>query len=210
MADGRSEVLPNAPPAPLNVTYVIIITANECSKTINVVATVNPTPVLSSTLTPPPICSGSTFGYNATSATAGATFAWTRASVAGITEIGTPGTGNVSETLTNTTTVPINVIYVYITTANGCISAPQNVVVVVNPIPVLNSTVTPAAICSGSAFNYTATSPTVWATFTWSRPARDGITHPGTTAPGGTVSTVLAKSTKETHAATCAYHIVIN
>ena len=45
--------------------------------------TVNPTPTLSTTLTPADVCSNSLFSYPPASATAGTTFNWTRASVAG-------------------------------------------------------------------------------------------------------------------------------
>ena len=190
-----SEVLTNTTASPISVTYVYTITANGCVNTNNVVVTVNPVPALSSTLTPPAICSGTAFNYTPASATAGATFAWTRAAVPGITEAATGGAADVSEVLTNTTTAPISVTYVYITTANGCSSAPQNVVVVVHPIPVLNSTLTPAAICSGSAFNYTATSSTVGATFGWSRAAIAGITQAATSGVGATVSEVLTNTT---------------
>ena len=114
------EVLTNTTVAPIGVTYVYTVSANGCTNatTYNVVVTVNPTPVLSSGLSPPAICSGTVFGYTATSATAGSTFAWSRAAVVGISQIASSGTGNVSETLTNTTAAPISVSYVYVTTAN--------------------------------------------------------------------------------------------
>ncbi|HPI68643.1 MAG TPA: hypothetical protein PL003_05415, partial [Bacteroidales bacterium] len=66
--------------------------------------TINQLPTLNSPLTPPAICSGSIFNYTATSATAGATFTWSRETIAGITEPGTTGAGNISESLTNTST----------------------------------------------------------------------------------------------------------
>ncbi len=190
-----SETLTNTTTAPINVTYVYTITANGCVNTQNVVVTVNPIPKLSSTLTPPAICSGSTFGYTATSATTGATFGWTRAAVGGITEASSFGSGNVSEVLTNTTTAPINVIYLYTTTANGCSNAPENVTVTVNPKPVLDSPLSPAGICSGSTFNYTATSLTGGATFSWSRATIIGIAQPGTTGVVAAVSETLTNTT---------------
>lgn len=98
-----------------------------------VTVTVKPTPVLSSTLTPAAICSGTTFTYTATSASSSPTFSWTRPTIAGITEPGISGvTGNVSETLTNTTSSPINVTYVFTTTSGVCIGNAENVVVAVN------------------------------------------------------------------------------
>jgi hypothetical protein len=69
----------------------------------SITVTINPTPVLSSTLTPAAICSGTIFSYTATSATVGSTFSWSRALVAGISQAANSSSGDVTETLTNTT-----------------------------------------------------------------------------------------------------------
>lgn len=190
-----SEVLTNTTAAAINVTYVYTTTANGCSgSSQNVIVSVKPSPVLSSTLTPAAICSGSTFGYTPASATSGSSFAWTRAAVAGISQAASSGTGSISEVLTNTTASSINVTYVYTTTANGCSGPNQNVVVTIKPMPVLSSTLTPAAICSGSTFTYTPTSATTGTTFTWSKPAVAGISQAASTGSGN-VSTVLTNTT---------------
>jgi len=205
-----SEVLTNTTTAPIDVTYVYVITADGCSNTgQDVVVTVNPTPQLSSTLTPAEICNGSTFVYTASSATSGSTFAWSRATIAGITEPGTSGTGDVSEVLTNTTTAPIDVTYVYLTTANGCSNTGQDVVVTVNPTPVLSSTLTPPAINSGATFNYTATSVTPGATFGWSRATIAGIEQAGTSGTGN-VSEVLTNTVTVPVNVTYVYTTTIN
>ncbi|HLP73377.1 MAG TPA: PKD-like domain-containing protein, partial [Bacteroidales bacterium] len=115
--------------------------------------TIKPTPVLSSSLTPPDICSNTVFSYNPASLTAGTTFSWTRAVVAGITPAGpTSGTDNPNETLRNVTNIPIGVTYHYTLAAAGC-SNSQDVVVNIKPEPV----VTPGQvsdICSGNTTNY--------------------------------------------------------
>lgn len=184
--------------AAIDATYAYTTTLNGCTgATQNVVVTVNPIPVLSSTQSPSAICSGTTFGYTATSATAGATFAWTRAAVAGISEAASSGTGNVSETLTNTTTAAIDVVYLYLTTAASCGNSAQSVTVSVKPLPILNSTLTPAAICSGATFGYTATSATGGgaATFSWSRATVTGITEAGNSGSSNPISQVLTNTT---------------
>ncbi len=179
-----NETLVNTTANPLNVVYAYTITANGCSNTQNVTVAVNPTPTLSSTLAPTAICSNSAFTYTPTSATSGATFTWTRAAVTGISNpaVTTPQASNPNETLINTTANPVNVVYAYTITANGC-SNTQNVTVTVNPTPTLSSTLTPAAICSNSAFTYTPTSATAGATFTWTRAAVTGISNPAVTTP---------------------------
>ena len=93
------------------------------------VAAPKPIPALSSSLTAT-ATSSSAFNYTATSSTAGTTFAWSRAAVTGISNAAATGNGNISETLVNTTTSPVNVTYVYTLTANGCTNT-QNVVVTV-------------------------------------------------------------------------------
>ncbi len=121
-------------PASVSGNVTALETNGACTTAhLNLPVNVKPKPYLSSSLTPPGICSASTFNYTATSAFPSPAFAWSRAAVAGISEGATAGAGNVSETLTNTTNAPISVTYVYITTADGCTGNPQNVVVVVNP-----------------------------------------------------------------------------
>src|SRR5205085_9910194 len=102
-------------------------------------------------------------------ATSGASFTWSRATVAGITPTGpVSGSATATETLTNGTALPINVTYAYTTLANGC-SVNENVVVTVNPTPVLTSAATISDMCSGSLVSYTPLSSTPGATFTWTR-----------------------------------------
>ena len=87
---------------PVSVTYVYTLTANGCtSASYNVIVVVNPTPTLTSTLTPPAICSNTLFSYTPTCGTAGTIFSWTRAAVAGISNLAASGTGNPNETLIN-------------------------------------------------------------------------------------------------------------
>ena len=173
-----NETLTNTTAATVNVTYVYTVSANGCTNpiTYNVVVAVNPTPSLSSTLSPPSICSGTNFSYIPSSGTAGASFAWTRALTAGISNIASSGTDNPNETLTNTTAAPVNVTYVYTVSANGC-SNNQNVVIAVNPVPALSSSYSPTGICNGSVFNYIPSSGTAGASFSWTRAAVSGISN---------------------------------
>lgn len=119
---------PTASPT-VNTSYTATATNSYgCSATSSASSvTVNPSPTLSSTLTPNGICSNTAFTYTPTSATTGVTFTWTRAAVAGISNaaVTTPQTGGINETFINTTTAPINVVYTYVTSKNGC-STTQN------------------------------------------------------------------------------------
>ena len=119
--------------------------------------TVNPIPVLSSGLSAT-ATSGTAFTYTATSSTPGTTFTWSRAAIAGISNAVANGTGNINETLVNTTASPVNVTYVYSLTANGCPNS-QNVVVSVTPStspPVITTQPSSQTKCVGVNASFTS------------------------------------------------------
>ena len=130
-----NEFLTNTTALPVNVTYNYTTSYNGCSSSQDVGVVVNPAPVLTSSLTPPAICSGAIFYYTATGATAGTVFNWTRTGLAGILQSASSGIGDVNETLTNTTNAPVIVTYSYSLTANGCTGNIYDVTVTVNPTP---------------------------------------------------------------------------
>ncbi|PQJ08784.1 hypothetical protein CJD36_022275, partial [Flavipsychrobacter stenotrophus] len=174
--DDPNETLTNTTADPIVVTYVYTLTANSCTNTQNVTVTVQPTPMLSSTLTPAAICNNTTFNYAPTSATTGTVFNWSRAIVAGISNTIGAGTNDPNEVLTNTTTDPIVVTYVYTLTANSC-SHTENVTVTVNPTPLFTSAATVSPLCDSTLLSYTPTSATVGTTYSWSRAAVTGISN---------------------------------
>ena len=104
---------------------------------------------LSSSLTPPAVCSGSAFTYTPTSGTPGATFSWTRPAVTGISNaaITTAQTSNPNEVLVNTTSAPITVTYAYSVTGSGCTND-INVLVVINPKPTAGFSGFPLTACA--------------------------------------------------------------
>lgn len=204
--NGVSEALTNTTGAPINVSYVYTTSLGVCSNIQNVVVSVNPPPALSSSLTPPGACSGSAFSYTATSATPGASITWTRAAVTGISNPAGNGTGNINETLTNTTMAPITVIYLYTVSANGCTNAPgQQVQVTISPVPSLSSSLSPSS-CSGSVFSYTATSTTPGVSYTWSRATVSGISQAGTSGPAN-INEVLTNTTSSPVSVTYVYNL---
>lgn len=85
---------------------------------------------------------------------------------------------------TTTFTVPATIpngTYNLVVTANGIASDPVSFTVTTTAS--LTSTLTPAAICSGSTFTYTPTSNFTTATFTWTRAAVAGISNAAVTVP---------------------------
>ncbi len=94
------------------------------------------------------VCSNQPFNYTATTGSAGTfTFAWTRATVAGISNAASSGSNaNVNETLINTTTNPITVTYLFTISPNPCGSLVQQAVnVTVNPT--VSPTVASYSVC---------------------------------------------------------------
>ncbi len=165
-----TDPLVNSSSVSLVAHYAFTMTSPDgCSNTEEVPVTVYPVTRLSSTLTPLPVCSNSVFSYTPVSSTPGTAFTWTRAVVANISNGAGSGTGNPNEVLINTSTSAVNVSYLFtLTPPNGCVNT-QTVIVSVSPAPVLTSTLTPPAICSGTQFSYTPTSATGGITFNWTR-----------------------------------------
>jgi hypothetical protein len=98
-------------------------------------------------------CSNNVFTYNATSATPATSFTWVRPAVAGISNsAGSGSSGNISETLINTTSQAVTVIYTFSLTPNNTacnvINIPQPVSVKVLPLVV--PTVGAYSICQNS------------------------------------------------------------
>ena len=133
-----NQTLVNSSTQTQTVTYTVIPSFNNGSLTTNgspfpVIVTVNPRPSLSTSLSPPSICTGNLFSYNAESSTPSTSFSWSRNNIVGITGTSLSGTTSlISETLINTTTSPITVPYQITLSANGC-TRTQTVNVVVNP-----------------------------------------------------------------------------
>ncbi|MEI8097830.1 MAG: PKD-like domain-containing protein [Sediminibacterium sp.] len=188
-----SQTLTNSSTASGTVTYTV--TGSNSATPYQVFVTVKPNPALSSTLTPTAICSGTYFNYNPTSATAGTSFAWSRAAVNGISNTAATGTGTINELLTNTSASSVVVNYIFTLTANGCTNT-QTVPVTVKPSPVLSNIATAFSNCSGSAFLYTPLSATTGTSFTWSRAAVAGISNAAVQGTSlGTINEVLTNTT---------------
>ncbi|WP_276135112.1 PKD-like domain-containing protein [Polluticoccus soli] len=179
----------NSGTAPDTATISVTPTANGCVGVVkDFTITVNPTPMLTSTLTPAAICDNNAFNYTPASATTGTTFTWSRTATPGISNAAANGTSNPAETLHNITVNPVTTQYVYTQTANGC-SHSENVNLVVNPTPRLNSPLT-ATLCSDEEFNYTPTSLTTGTIFSWNRTNEAGIT-PANGNGNGAISETL-------------------
>lgn len=141
-----------------NASYIVTSQNTYGCETSNspVPVTVKPLPQLSSTLTPPAICSESNFNYTPVSSPSAASFTWTRPAIPGIANsaITTAQTSNPSEELTNVSSSTVPVTYSFQTTLNGCTRS-EVVVVQVNPKPVVSIS-SDAVTCNGTGSQLTS------------------------------------------------------
>jgi gliding motility-associated-like protein len=142
-------------------TYTVTGTANGCSGTDNVIVTVNPLPTITASASPTTICAGSSSSISATSSVTGTTYSWDQG-------LGAGATHTVSPAITTTYTVT--------GTANGC-SGTDNVIVTVNPTPVITATAVNDTICLGATSNLSATSSVTGSTYNWDQGLGAGANH---------------------------------
>lgn len=169
-----------------STVYTLNVTnQNGCTANTSYSVTVNPIPELTP-LTNQTLCAGqSVNGINFSSSVPNTTINWTNSE----STISLPvnGTGNIATfNGTNNGSTSITATVTATPTANGCIGAPQNFEITVNPVPVL--TVVPnQTICSGSQVNDINFSSTVAnSTINWS----NSLSSIGLAASGnGNIST---------------------
>lgn len=170
-----NEILTSTVTTSVTVTYIDTLDINGCKYTEPISVVVNPMPHLTSALADS-VCDNAIFDYDATSDVAGTTITWERFPVTGITSGYMTGPDTVNESHHNTTDEPVVTTYMFTMLANGCTNM-QNMTLMVNPTPQLNTTLTPAAICDSTFFSYTPGSNTSNATFTWTRATVPNITN---------------------------------
>jgi gliding motility-associated-like protein len=165
------EVLSNTTNAPIDVTYVFNQSYNGCAAPPFVyVVTVNPIPYVISKGTDY-LCNGNSFTYPIKSNVEGASFTWSRPEQANIknSAVINASSSIISETLTNTGTTPVDVVYTIIPTANGCTGPAFNYRVTVMPTPVAPVINTSSAVCVGKPIAL-STTQIAGATYLWTGP----------------------------------------
>ncbi|SEN44751.1 gliding motility-associated C-terminal domain-containing protein [Mucilaginibacter gossypiicola] len=171
MAGTIREILFNTTNAPVDVTYVYNYQTSNCSGppfkwVVKVNPSVNVTSKPSGTA-----CSGEPVDYTITSNVPSATFSWSRAAVAGISNVAvTNKTGNkIDEVLINKATYAINVPYIITPSAFGCDGVPFTYVVKVNPEVPLPDVRTNSPVCVNKTIKLNAQTISN-ATYTWTGP----------------------------------------
>ncbi|MFN5362813.1 MAG: PKD-like domain-containing protein [Bacteroidota bacterium] len=181
--------------------------ANGCNGTpVTFRVTINPLPVLTSSLTPPAVCSNNNFDYIPTSNVAQTIFNWVRPAVNGISNSPAVGTGAISEKLINSTTVPVLVTYQVTMINNGCINR-QNITVIVNPSLTLSNSNYNFSLCSGQPFRFVPQSVNPVSQYQWRRDAVPGISNPAITS-SGIIDEVLINTTSAPITVTYRYSLI--
>ncbi len=131
--------------------YTITPTANGCTGTpISVTITVTPRPTVTATPNAQTICSGSSTSISLSSNIVGATFSWTVVQ-SGVSGASAGSGSSIVQSLTATGTSAGTATYTITPSFGGCTGTPINVVITVNPIPIVTATPSAQTICSGSA-----------------------------------------------------------
>ncbi len=172
-----NETLINTGSTAVKVTYNITSTTNGCSSLFKYVVTVNPLGSATSA-TKSTVCSGEPVNYTFTFSDPGITFKWSRAAVAGISNLAVSDQAApiIKESLYNTSNVPIDVTYAFTYLEGNC-AGTFTYTATIYPAVTVNSAVYSDG-CSGMPNNYTITSNVPGATFKWSREAFPNISNP--------------------------------
>ena len=192
-----SGALTNTTTAPVTVSFTVTPNPATCSgASITARVIVNPRPTVVRTPTSQTTCSGAAITTIAlSSSTTGTTFNWARNNTTTVTGIAASGAGNISGTLTNTTTAPVTVTFTITPTANGCAGTPVTATVLVNPRPNAIATPTSQTICSGATITTIALSGSLTGTtYSWTRNNTSTVT--GVPASGaGNITGALTNTT---------------
>ncbi|MDN5203269.1 PKD domain-containing protein [Fulvivirgaceae bacterium BMA10] len=182
------------------VTYTITPTVNGCTGTpANYVVTVNPSPEVTNATLTATICSGDIVNFVPTSDVAGSSFNWSAAISGNLVGWTPTGSGNISQTITNTGTTNETLTYTITASKDGCSGTPVNFVVTVRPEPNISNPITDLTqtICSGGTATFTPIETVVGTTFNWTVAVTNGTaTSADITAGSGTgaISSVITNT----------------
>jgi gliding motility-associated-like protein len=192
-----TESLVNTTNSIITVIYVITPITGNCSGQIfDYAVTVSPTPLVTSAAADT-VCNGVDNDYITTFNTPVTNFAWSRATIPGISNLAVSGQSatTIRETLFNTTTAPINVPYTFTYGTQTCQGSTFTFTVTVNPQAMVVSDATGIA-CYGEPQAYNIQSSIPGSTFSWGRAAIAGISNPANSnQTASTITETLVNTT---------------
>ncbi len=164
----------------------------------NIIITIKPQVTVNSVNTKS-ICTGTNVAYTPTSATAGATYAWTATGSANAGGFTANGSGNINDVLTNSSpTLNATVTYTITPTGNGCLGVPFTFTVTVTPNPIVTPTAANLNICSGQSAGITLTSNLPNTRYTWTSINSVGVSgnsNNATPTASFTINDILVNNT---------------
>ncbi|MBN2698195.1 MAG: PKD domain-containing protein [Bacteroidales bacterium] len=173
IGDRIQQTLSNTGATPVTVTYRIGPSANGClGDSVDVTVQIDPDVDMTVVNNAPDICTGSSTDIDISSSVSGATFSWTvdPNSVGATAGSGGPNTHTIQQTLTNTGTSPVSVVY-HITPTGPAPTfiegTTQDITVTVYPEPLALPVNNAPSICNGSSTDIDLDSDVTGTTFTW-------------------------------------------
>ncbi|TCC93372.1 PKD domain-containing protein [Pedobacter frigiditerrae] len=164
----------------------------------NIIITIKPLVTVNSANTKS-ICTGTDVAYAPTSATAGATYAWTATGSANAGGFTASGSGNINDILTNSNpTSNATVTYTITPTGNGCLGVPFTFTVTITPNPIVTPTAVSLNICSGQSAAITLASNLPNTKYTWTSAATVGVLGSSTNSTptsANTINDILVNNT---------------
>lgn len=193
------EILVNTTTTPLYVTYNYTISSNGCVVSQAVVAQVNPALVLNNLNTSNEVCSGSLFSFSPIGNITGLPYLWTRDAVTGISNAAGSGSGDINDTLYNTTNSPIVALYHYSLGQGTSCAGDQVISLTVKPLPSLTSS-TNVSACSNLPVAYTPLANIPGTNFNWSRAVVPGISNTASVGVVGISESLINSTTSPVNA----------
>jgi len=164
--NGQNPLIPN-PTTALGGTYALTVTdVHSCSASDSISVSVHPSPDVIASPASDEFCSGSGTNISLTSSVTGTTYSWT------VVENGVSGASagsgpTIAQTLTATGTVPGTATYTITPNANNCDGVPMEVIVTVNPMPVLTVDNQTPLLCDNLITGIVLTSNVANTNFSW-------------------------------------------
>jgi gliding motility-associated-like protein len=165
-----------------NTTYYVSQLTTEGCEGPRSAITVSVTGIpVANTVTDKMYCTGINTGNIVfSSSIVGTVYNWTNTNPA--IGLDASGIGTISFTTTNTNPAAISATIQVTPSVGGCDGAPVSFTITILPKPALSSGLIPTPVCTGTLFQYTATSATANVSYSWSRPAVAGISKPATSS----------------------------
>jgi len=187
-------------------TFTIICDSNGCSSSSSTFTiTVDPRPTVAASPATQSICGGITFSdINITNPNtiAGTTYTWVRDNTSNVTGLASSGSGDtISGSLWNSTNTDQTVVFTINASANGCLSTPITVEIIVLGTPSI--AVSPAIQnrCNGIAIttiNFSNPNAMPGTTYSWTRDNTTNLTGIAASGTGSSIAGTLTNTTSTT------------